>query len=177
MKKFFKEFKDFVMRGNVLDLSIAVIIGAAFQAIVTSLTDNIISPIIGLFTKMNFDELVLTIPFYDPFNPESSTSVVIKYGAFITAVINFLIMAFVIFLLVKGINKLMNLGRKKKKEEEPAEPKTKECPFCISEIDIRATRCKFCTAEQPVINIETEPLSENPKKIGVKELTAGKKKK
>ncbi|MGN0536991.1 MAG: large conductance mechanosensitive channel protein MscL [Acutalibacteraceae bacterium] len=176
MKKFFKEFKDFVMRGNVLDLSVAVIVGAAFQAIVKSLTDNIISPIIGLFTRMNFDELALTIPFYDPFNPENSTSVVIKYGAFITAVINFLIMAFVIFLLVKGINKIMNLGKKKKKEEEPAAPTTKECPFCMSEIDIRATRCKFCTAEQPIIKIETESLSEEPKKIEMKEPTAGKKK-
>ncbi len=177
MKKFFKEFKEFVMRGNVLDLSVAVIIGAAFQAIVKSLTDNIISPVIGLFTRMNFDQLVLEIPFYDPFNPGADpTKVVIQYGAFITAVINFLIMAFVIFLLVKGINKIMNIG-KKKKEEEPAAPTTKECPFCLSEIDIRATRCKFCTAEQPIIKVEMEPTSEEPKKIEMKEPTAGKKKK
>ena len=137
MKKFFKEFKDFIMRGNVLDLSVAVIVGAAFQAIVTSLTDNIISPVIGIFTQMNFDELMLVIPFGD-------SNVTIKYGAFITAVINFLIMAFVIFILVKAINKVLSLG--KKKEEAPA-PTTKKCPFCITDIDINATRCPHCTSQ------------------------------
>lgn len=135
MKKFFSEFKEFIMRGNVLDLSVAVIIGAAFQAIVTSLTDNIISPIIGIFTKMNFDQLALTIP---------RTDVVIKYGAFITAVINFLIMALVIFVLVKAINKVMSIGRKK---EEEAKPTTKKCEYCKSEIDIEATRCPHCTSK------------------------------
>lgn len=139
MKKFFHEFKEFIMRGNVLDLSVAVIIGAAFQAIVTSLTDNIISPVIGIFTQMNFDELMLIIPFGD-------NSVTIKYGAFITAVINFIIMAFVIFILVKAINKIMNFG-KKKKDEEQSVPTTKKCPFCISDIDIKATRCPHCTSQ------------------------------
>lgn len=138
MKKFFQEFKEFIMRGNVLDLSVAVIIGAAFQAIVTSLTDNIISPVIGIFTQMNFNELMLKIPFGD-------NIVTIKYGAFITAVINFLIMAFVIFLLVKAINKIMSLGKKKDVEEEA--PKVKTCPFCITEIDIKATRCPHCTSQ------------------------------
>ena len=137
MKKFFSEFKEFVMRGNVLDLAVAVIIGAAFQAIVTSLTDNIISPIIGLFTKMNFDQLTLTIPFPD-------NQVVIKYGAFITSVINFLIMAFVIFLLVKTINKIMTIGKKK---EEPKAPTTKKCPYCTTEISLEATRCPHCTSK------------------------------
>lgn len=134
MKKFFKEFKEFIMRGNVLDLSVAVIIGAAFQSIVTALTDNIISPIIGIFTKMNFDQLVLTIP---------NTDVVIKYGAFITAVINFLIMAFVIFILVKAINKVLSIGKKK----EEAKPTTKKCDYCKSEISIEATRCPHCTSK------------------------------
>lgn len=136
MKKFFNEFKSFIMRGNVLDLSVAVIIGAAFQSIVTSLTDNIISPIIGIFTQMNFDELMLVIPFGD-------SNVTIKYGAFLTSVINFFIMALVIFLIVKAINKIMSFG--KKKEEEPV-PTTKKCPFCQSEIDINATRCPHCTS-------------------------------
>ena len=121
------------MKGNVLDLAVAVIIGAAFQNIVTSLTDNIISPIIGLFTKMNFDQLVLEIP---------GTDVVLKYGAFITAVINFLIMAFVIFLLVKSINKVMSIGKKKEEEKKT----TKKCDFCKSEINIEATRCPHCTS-------------------------------
>ena len=134
MKKFFSEFKTFIMKGNVLDLAVAVIIGAAFQNIVTSLTDNIISPIIGLFTKMNFDQLKLTIP---------NTAIEIKYGAFITAVINFLIMAFVIFLLVKAINKVMTIGKKKEEEKKT----TKKCDFCKSEINIEATRCPHCTSE------------------------------
>lgn len=136
MKKFFTEFKEFILRGNVLDLSVAVIVGGAFQAIVKSLTDNIISPIIGIFTKMNFDQLVLKIP---------KTDVVIQYGAFITAVINFLIMAFVIFLLVKAINKVMSIG--KKKEELVEEVTTKKCNYCKSEIDIEATRCPHCTSK------------------------------
>lgn len=136
MKKFFQEFKEFILRGNVLDLSVAVIVGGAFQAIVKSLTDNIISPIIGIFTKMNFDQLVLKIP---------KTDVVIQYGAFITAVINFLIMAFVIFLLVKAINKVMSIG--KKKEEAVEEVTTKKCDYCKSEIDIEATRCPHCTSK------------------------------
>ena len=134
MKKFFNEFKTFIMKGNVLDLAVAVIIGAAFQNIVTSLTDNIISPIIGLFTKMNFDQLVLQVP---------GTDVVLKYGAFITAVINFLIMAFVIFLLVKFINKVMTIGKKKEEEKKT----TKKCDFCKSEINIEATRCPHCTSK------------------------------
>ena len=136
MKKFFAEFKEFILRGNVLDLSVAVIIGGAFQAIVKSLTDNIISPIIGIFTKMNFDQLVLKIP---------KTDVVIQYGAFITAVINFLIMAFVIFLLVKAINKVMSIG--KKKEEVVEAVTTKKCDYCKSENDIEATRCPHCTSK------------------------------
>lgn len=143
MKKFLGEFKEFIMRGNVLDLAVAVIIGAAFQAIVTSLTENIISPVIGLFTKMNFDQLAVAIPY---------TDVTIKYGAFITAVINFLIMAFVIFLLVKAINKVMSLG--KKKEEAVEEVKTKECPYCKSEISIDATRCPHCTSKLEGFNGE-----------------------
>lgn len=136
MKKFLNEFKEFIMRGNVLDLAIAVLVGAAFQSIVTSLTDNIISPVIGLFTRMNFDQLSVQIPY---------TDVIIKYGAFITSVINFLIMALIIFLIVKVINKIMTFGRKK--EEQTQEETTKECPYCKSEISIDATRCPHCTSK------------------------------
>lgn len=138
MKNFFKEFKEFIIRGNVLDLSVAVIIGAAFQGIVKSLTDNIISPVIGLFTQMNFDELMLVIPF-------PNNEVTIKYGAFITAVINFLIMAFVIFVLVKTINKVMSISKKKETLKEEAT--TKKCPYCKTDIDIEATRCPNCTSK------------------------------
>lgn len=135
MKKFFNEFKTFIMRGNVLDLAVGVIIGAAFQAIVTSLTNDIISPILGIFGGMNFDNLSIDI-----------NGATLAYGKFITAVINFLIMAFIIFLIVKLVNKVMSFGKKKKTEEAPT---NKTCPFCMSEIDIKASRCPHCTSELP----------------------------
>lgn len=135
MKKFFSEFKAFVMRGNVLDLAVGVIIGAAFQAIVTSLTTDIISPFLGIFGGMNFDQLAFEV-----------NGATIAYGKFITAIINFLIMAFVIFLLVKAINKIMSIGKKPEPEKEPT---TKKCPFCQSEIDIKATKCPHCTSDLP----------------------------
>lgn len=134
MKKFFGEFKTFIMRGNVLDLAVGVIIGAAFQGIVASLTDDIISPLLGLFGGMNFDQLVLTFG-----------DVSIGYGKFITAIINFIIMAFVIFLIVKLVNKAMTIGKKPKEEEKT----TKACPYCLSEIDIKATKCPHCTSDIP----------------------------
>lgn len=130
--KIVKEFKEFIMRGNVMDLAVGVIIGGAFSAIVTSLTDDIISPILGIFGGMDFSNLVANI-----------NGAEIRYGAFITAIINFLIMALIIFLMVKGINKVMSLGKKK---EETA-PTTKKCPYCCSEIDIKATKCPHCTSD------------------------------
>ena len=132
MKKFLEEFKEFALRGNVMDLAVGVIIGAAFQNIVSALTDNIISPILGLFANTNFDALGVEV-----------LGVNIKYGAFITAVINFIIMAFILFAMIKAMNKLASFG---KKEEAPAEPTTKTCPFCLSEIPIAATRCAHCTS-------------------------------
>jgi len=131
MKKLLKEFKEFTLRGNVLNLAIGVIIGAAFQGIVKSLTDDILSPIIGLFTRGNLDSLHVVVIGAD-----------IRYGAFITAVINFIIMAFVIFLIVKAFN---TAAKPRKKEPEP-EPTTKTCPFCKSTIAIDATRCPSCTS-------------------------------
>lgn len=132
MKKFLEEFKEFALRGNVMDLAVGVIIGAAFQNIVTALTDNIISPVLGLFAKTNFDGLALEV-----------LGVTIKYGAFITAVINFIIMAVILFCLIKAMNKLASFG---KKEEAPEAPTTKLCPFCQMEIPINATRCGHCTS-------------------------------
>lgn len=138
MRKFFSEFKEFVMRGNVMDLAVAVIIGAAFQAIINSLVNDVISPFIGLFANIDFKDWVFDI-----------NGVKIQYGSFLTALINFIIMAFVIFLLIKGINKVMSLGKRLKKDEKelPTEPETKTCPYCLSEINIKATRCPYCTSQ------------------------------
>ena len=135
MKKFMSEFKEFIMRGNVMDLAVGVIIGGAFSAIVTSLTDDIISPILGLFGGIDFSDLVAKVG-----------NVEIRYGAFLTAVINFLIMALIIFLMVKGINKMMSIGKKKKEEEAPT---TKKCPHCCEEVNIEATKCPHCTGDIP----------------------------
>ena len=132
MKNFINEFKEFALKGNAFEMAVGIIIGAAFTAIVTSLVDDIISPLIGLFVKVDFNDLVATV-----FNVD------IKYGAFIMAIINFLIVALVLFALIKAVNKANNL---KKKEEEEA-PTTKVCPFCKSEIAIDATRCPNCTSE------------------------------
>ena len=136
MKKFFEEFKAFALKGNMMDMAIGVIIGGAFSTLVTSLTDNLISPILGILGKVNFDAMM-----WDAFG---DGKLVFKYGAFITAVINFLIMAFVLFCLLKTVNKLTALG---KKPEAPAEPTTKVCPYCQSEIAIKAVRCPHCTSK------------------------------
>lgn len=131
MKKFLEEFKAFALKGNVMDLAVGVIIGGAFQAIVTSLVGDIISPIIGIFASTDFSNLIATVNGSE-----------IKYGAFITAIINFIIMAFIIFCIVKGLNKLAE----RKKKEEANEPTEKTCPFCQSTISIKATRCPHCTS-------------------------------
>ena len=138
MKKFFEEFKAFALKGNMMDMAIGVIIGGAFSTLVTSLTDNLISPILGILGKVNFDAMM-----WDVFG---DGKLVFKYGAFITAVINFLIMAFVLFCLLKGVNKLLSIG---KKPEAPAAPTTKKCPFCCSEIPIEAVKCAHCASELP----------------------------
>lgn len=135
-KGFFGEFKEFIMRGNVMNMAVGIIIGAAFTAIVTSLVDDIISPIIGLIFQIDLSHLAIKI------NEELS----INYGAFIAAIINFILIALVIFLLIKGVNKVMAIG---KKEEEEAPATTKECPFCKSEIALEAVRCPHCTSEIP----------------------------
>ena len=114
-----------------MDLAVGVIIGGAFQAIVTSLVGDIITPIIGIFASTDFSNLIATINGSE-----------VKYGAFITAIINFIIMAFIIFCIVKGLNKLAE----RKKKEEANEPTEKTCPFCQSTISIKATRCPHCTS-------------------------------
>lgn len=154
MKGFIAEFKKFIMRGNVIDLAVGVIIGGAFQAIVNSLVNDIISPVLSLATKgINLADkfIVLTteeVSFATVEAAKEAGYATLSYGSFITAVINFLIMAFVIFLIVKGINKISDLG-KKKEEEKPEEPTTKVCPFCKSEISIEAVKCPHCTSDIP----------------------------
>jgi len=135
LKKFLKEFKEFALRGNVMNLAVGIIIGASFQSVVTSLTENILSPFIGLFAGQNFDSLVLNI-----------FGVTLKYGAFITSVINFIIMAFVVFFLVK-LMALILTHAKPEPDVEPAKPTVRECPHCFSEIKIKATRCPLCTSQ------------------------------
>ena len=133
-KGFIAEFKEFALRGSVMDLAVGVIIGAAFQAIVNSLVEDILSPILGLVLQGNFSDLSVTL--FDG-------KLVLRYGSFIMAIINFLLMALVIFLIVKGINALRNRGKK----EEAADPTEKTCPYCQSQISIKATRCPHCTSE------------------------------
>ena len=130
MKKFIEEFKAFALRGNVMDMAIGVLIGAAFSGIVTALTENFINPIL---------QLVLGGATY------TMADVAGFAGNFITAVVNFFITALVLFCLLKAVNKMLTLGHKK--EEAPAAPTTKKCPYCMSEIDIAATRCPHCTSE------------------------------
>lgn len=134
MKKFWNEFKAFIMRGNVMELAVGVIVGAAFKAIVDSLVKDIISPIIGLFARQDFSGLIFRV-----FGTE------IRYGAFITAVINFLLMALIIFFLVKGMNRLSEIAHRK--AEEVVAEEARKCPFCFMEIAKEATRCPHCTSE------------------------------
>ncbi len=135
MKKFFEEFKAFALRGNVMDLAIGVLIGGAFGGLVGALTDDIINPILGLLGGPEATEFGWVIKI-------GAQSILI--GKFISAVLNFLIYAFIIFMIMKSVNKLTSIG---KKEEEPAAPTTKVCPYCKSEIAIDATKCPHCTSD------------------------------
>ena len=128
-----KEFKEFVMRGNVLDLAVAVIIGGAFGKIVSSLVNDILMPLIGLVMGgVNFSELSFTVG-----------EAVVTWGAFVQAIVDFIVIAFVIFMIVKSANS----AKKKEEPAPPAEPTTKDCPYCFSTIAIKATRCPNCTSE------------------------------
>ena len=138
MKKLASEFKEFISKGNVIDLAVGVIVGAAFKTIVDSLVGDVISPVIGLIADTNFSDLVWQIG-----------GVTIAYGAFLTAIINFILMAAVLFLIVKAINATRSLGGKLKRGQtaEPTAPADKTCPYCKSKIAIDATRCPNCTSE------------------------------
>lgn len=136
MKAFMKEFKEFIAKGNVMDMAVGIIIGGAFTAIVNSLVSDILMPVLSLLTGgFDFTSLCIVLG-------EGEEAATFNYGAFIAAIINFLLIALVIFLLIKSINKLS-----RKKPEEPAPAATKECPFCKEQIAKDATRCPHCTSE------------------------------
>ena len=135
MKKMIAEFKEFISKGNVMDLAVGMIIGAAFTAIVSSLVDDIIMPIIGMIAGGHgFEEWSVKVG-----------TASLNIGLFLAAIINFLLVAYVLFLIIKAFNKAKSLGKKEEEKEE--EPTTKKCPFCKSEIDIEATRCPHCTSQ------------------------------
>lgn len=138
MRKFIEEFKTFALRGNMMDMAVGVIIGGAFSAIVTSLTDNFINPILNFVTGGQTYTLQDVAGFA---------------SAFISALVNFFIMAFVLFCLLKGVNKLVDLGKRKPVEEAPT---TKKCPYCLSEIPIEATRCPNCTSQLETEEVEAQ---------------------
>jgi large conductance mechanosensitive channel len=151
--KMFKEFKEFVMRGNVVDMAVGIIIGAAFGTIVKSLVADILMPPIGLLLGgVDFSNLFFVIkegttagPFLTVADAQKAGAVAIRYGVFISTLISFLIIAFAIFLLVRYINTL-----RRQEEAPPPEPTTKECPHCFSTISIKASRCAYCTTELKV---------------------------
>lgn len=140
----FKEFKEFAMKGNVLDLAIGIIIGAAFGRIVTSLVNDIIMPPIGLLLgRINFADMFVSLsgtPYSTLAAAKEASAATLNYGLFINEVINFLIVAFAVFLVVRQINKM-------KKPAPVVQPATRECPHCLSAIPLKASRCAFCTSE------------------------------
>ena len=139
-----KEFREFAVKGNVIDLAVGIIMGVAFGAIVTSLVNDIIMPPIGLLLgKINFSDLFINLSgtaYTSLKAAKDAGAATINYGVFLNAVINFIIVAFVVFLLVKQVNRM-------KKEPAPAEPNTKECKYCLSTIPLKATRCPHCTSQ------------------------------
>lgn len=153
----FKEFKKFISRGNVMDLAVGVIIGGAFQKIVTSLVNDLIMPLIGLVTGgVNFNDKFAIIRLPEGVDAATITTLeaakeagvtTLNYGSFITTVLDFIIMAFVVFLLVKGINTIKDMTEKKEEAPAPAAPTTKKCPYCLSEIPLEAKKCAHCTSD------------------------------
>jgi large conductance mechanosensitive channel len=146
----FKEFKEFAMRGNVVDMAVGIIIGAAFGAIVKSLVDDVIMPPIGLILgNVDFSNLFLVLksgttagPYASMAEAAKAGAVTLAYGKFINTITSFIIVAFAVFMLIKGMNQLQ-----RKKAEAPAAPASKECPFCFTNVSIKATRCPACTSQ------------------------------
>lgn len=147
MKKFMEEFKAFIMRGNVMDMAVGVIIGGAFGTIISSLVNDIIMPLISLVTGgVNFENWFVSLDgskYATLAEAQEAGASTLNYGVFINAIIYFIIMALCIFLMIKAVNKLH------KKEEEAPAPETKKCPFCQSDIPVLAVKCSFCTSDLP----------------------------
>ena len=146
-----KDFKEFVVRGNVADMAVGIVIGAAFGAIVKSFVDDVLMPPIGLLLgNVDFSNLFITLrkgakaagPYASLAAAKAAGAVTLNLGIFINTIISFIIIAFAVFLVIKGINRM-----KREEEGAPAEPATKECPFCLSEIPLKASRCPHCTSE------------------------------
>lgn len=152
-KNFCNELREFIMRGNVIDMAVGIIIGAAFGKIIDSLVKDVIMPPIGLaLGKVDFSNLYWQITPTDVTYPslqaaQEAGAVTINYGMFINNVVSFLIVATAVFMLIKFMNKLQNAVVKKEAEEEAAAPTTKECPYCFSTININATKCPHCTSD------------------------------
>ncbi len=147
MKNFIKEFKEFAVKGNMIDLAVGMIIGSAFTALVKSFVDNLIMPVLSIFTgKIDFNNMFIPLAGQTSkvYSEAVEQGAVFAYGAFLTQVISFIIMAFVVFAFIKVMNRLRDAG---KKEEAAAEKTTKICPYCKSEISIEATRCPHCTSK------------------------------
>jgi large conductance mechanosensitive channel len=146
----FKEFRDFAMRGNVIDMAIGIIIGSAFGAIVKSLVDDIIMPPVGVILRgINFSDFFIVLkegssakPYASLVLAQEAGAVTLNYGVFLNTIISFLIVAFVVYLMIRSINKI-----KKQEETPPMELITKECPICFTEIPIKALRCPNCTSD------------------------------
>jgi large conductance mechanosensitive channel len=142
-----KDFKDFIMRGNVLDLAVAVIIGAAFGKIVSLLVSDVLMPPLGLVLgNVDFSNLFInlsSVPYRSLAEAKAAGAATINYGVFLNAVVDFLIVAFVIFLLIRAVAQV----RRREEVPAPAAPTTRECPYCLSNVPVRATRCAFCTSE------------------------------
>lgn len=144
-----QEFKKFAIRGNMIDLAVGVIIGGAFNSLVSSLVNDVVMPVLGLFTGgLDFTNWFIALDgnkYATLVQAQEAGAATVNYGVFISGLLNFIIMAFVVFLMVKGINKLKDLEHKP--VEAPAEPTTKICPYCQSEINIKATKCPHCTSD------------------------------
>jgi large conductance mechanosensitive channel len=150
MSNFFEEFKAFIMRGNVVDMAVGIIIGSAFTTIVRSLVDDVIMPPIGLISgDVDFNDLFVVLkqgetagPYLTLSAAQEAGAVTINYGVFINSIIVFLIVALAVFLMIRVVNRM----KREEEEEAPAEPTTKDCPFCFESIPIKATRCPRCTS-------------------------------
>lgn len=157
MKKFFQEFREFAVQGNMMAMAVGIIIGGAFTAIVTSLVDHIISPVLGIFIGgIDFNNLFYALDGNKYATVEAAEEAgvgVIQYGSFIMAIINFIIIALVVFCMLKVLN---NMAEKMKKQKEAEAPTVKTCPFCQSEIAIEATRCPHCTSLLDDVNMTAE---------------------